>query len=273
MNKKRIVIISFLVLVVFSFLFTQLKEEMGSDFVERELSYLIGNDKIYGKIYIPKDGIEKHKTIIMAHGFTGDSDMYNNYAEYFVKKGYVCYTFDFRGGNFRGRSSMNFKDMSILTEKMDLETVIDKLQEEVFVDKNNMFFLGESMGSLVAAVTLPKYNNVIKASIFLYPAFNMKEMISKTSRGYEVLGIPVGEKFVNDLENIDAYLSIKEYNNDILIIHGSIDELVPISVSQRLEKENGNIILEVLNGENHGFSDFGDVKAMDLSFKFFEKYN
>ena len=44
-------------------------------------------------------------------------------------------------------------DMSIFTERADLEAVIHMMQEQPFVDEENIFLMGTSQGGAVSAIT------------------------------------------------------------------------------------------------------------------------
>ena len=264
-----------LFILLFSFL-ALAKKEKEEDVEIRELSYYLKEDKIYGKVYIPKDGIKRHKAIIMTHDFNMDSDSFDINAMYFARKGYLCYVFDFRG-DFKGRSSKSFEDVSILTYKEDLKVVIDNLKEEEFIDKDNIYFLGEGMGGFVGAITLPEYNDIIRAAIFYYPAFNMREYAhfskdDKSSDNY-ILNVKVSDKFINDLLLVDPYEEVKKYYGDIYILHGENDEVTPVSISYKITSIKENAILDVVYGQGHDFSSESCDNAREKVFQFISNYD
>lgn len=274
MNKIKALVVIIIIFIVMISIYLLPNKKYEKIYEVKELSYYVDDSKIFGKVYIPLDGKKTHKTVIMAHGFTSDLDIFTSTAKYLTEKGYLCYTFDFRGGNFKGRSSLSFSEMTPLTEKRDLETVIDSLSKEEFVDKDNIYFLGESMGSLIGAITIPKYNDLIKASIFYYPAFNMPEMAKnakKINDNYYILGNIVTEEFIETLKKLTPFEDIKNYNNDIYILHGDLDTIVPLSISKKIEEENYNVILDVIKNEGHGFKEENIKKINELVFRFLER--
>ena len=51
--------------------------------------------------------------------------------------------------------------MSIFTEQADVEAVLAMIQEQPFVDSNNIFLMGTSMGGAVSAITAAAHEEEI----------------------------------------------------------------------------------------------------------------
>ena len=63
---------------------------------------------------------------IVCHGFMANQSTVRHYARYLAKMGYAACCFDFNGGSvIGGKSDGKTTDMSVLTEVMDLEAVIE----------------------------------------------------------------------------------------------------------------------------------------------------
>lgn len=56
-----------------------------------------------------------------------------------------------------------------------------------------------------------------------------------------------------DMWNYDVYEEIGNYENNVLLIHGSADNIVPLSYSEKALKKYRSARLEVLSGAGHGF--------------------
>ena len=56
------------------------------------------------------------------------------------------------GGNKNSRSGNDTLKMSVFTEVDDLDVVVNTLKNQNFVDKNNIFLLGQSQGGVVSTI-------------------------------------------------------------------------------------------------------------------------
>ncbi len=215
---------------------------------------------IYGRLYVPSEIKGSYPTIILSHGFGGNFMDVEKYAKRWVKYGYVCFVFDFRGGGYASRSEGSMVDMSPLTEVSDLEEVMSYVTSLSMVDASQLFLMGSSQGGFVSAITASKHVDEIAGLILFYPAFvlvddsmemfNRKEDIPST---YSIMGMRVGKIYALDVFNYDVYAQIKHYDGPVLIIHGDRDGIVPLSYSQRAVDTYKNAQLKVLKNAGHGF--------------------
>lgn len=220
-------------------------------------------NRIYGLIYIPQNAGEKMPAAIFSHGFGGNYQVGTQYAEALAEKGYVVYCFDFCGGSPDGKSDGSTLEMSIFTEQKDLEAVIRMIREQSFVDEENIFLIGTSMGGAVSAITASDHKDEIKGAILLYPAFVMVDVVTEGFNSvedipdtYYFMWMTVGRVFVEALLNYDIYSEIAAYDKDVLLLHGDADKIVPLSSSEKALEVYSSARLEVLRGAGHGF--YGD---------------
>lgn len=233
-----------------------------SDIIKEEL-YSEGKDrKIYGYITAPKNYKEtKSPTIIYAHGFGGLAERGDYYAQNLAKQGYIVYSFDFRGGNPNSRSGNDILAMSVFTEVDDLDVVVKNLQTQTFVDKNNIFFMGQSQGGVVSTIEGAKLKDEIKGLILIFPAFvlfddarDIFKSVNEIPDVYNHRGNNVGRVYFEKSLDYDVYNDMKEYEGKVLIIHGTNDKVAPISYSQRAIQTFREATLKEIPGAGHGFS-------------------
>jgi pimeloyl-ACP methyl ester carboxylesterase len=150
--------------------------------------------------------------------------------------------------------------MSVFTEKSDLEAVIEMIKGLDFVDNNNLFLLGSSQGGMVSAMTAAGQPNAIRGLILLYPAFvisdstrQLYQSIDEIPDVIQLMWMQIGRRYYEDIWNYDVYEHIGAYNQDVLIIHGDRDELVPVSFSERAVEVYPSAELKVIAGAGHGF--------------------
>lgn len=238
----------------------QITEMSKYEYETMELYAQRDENQIYGLIYVPRDAGEKMPAVIFSHGFGGNYQVGTQYAKALAEKGYVVYCFDFCGGSLESRSDGSNLEMSIFTEQADLEAVIRMMQEQPFVDEENIFLMGTSQGGAVSAITAAANKEEIKGVILLYPAFvivdHIKELFENVEDipdTYSLMWMTVGRVYAEKLLDYDIYEAISAYDKDVLLIHGDADSIVPLSYSERAVKVYASARLEVLPGAGHGF--------------------
>ena len=101
-----------------------LKARRSPDIAESTFSCSREGLTIRGTEYRPIGG--NLPAAIVSHGFMANQDTVRHYARHLAEIGYAAYCFDFNGGSVMGsKSTGKTTDMSVLTEVMDLEAVID----------------------------------------------------------------------------------------------------------------------------------------------------
>nr|WP_289707548.1 alpha/beta fold hydrolase [Enterocloster clostridioformis] len=240
---------------------TSAAKPLTYEYETQELYARRDENQIYGVVYIPQDAGGKMPTVVFSHGFGGNYQVGTQYAEAFAAKGYVVYCFDFCGGSPGSRSDGSTLDMSIFTEQADLEAVIHMMQEQPFVDEENIFLMGTSQGGAVSAITAAANKEEIKGTILLYPAFVLVdrtkeqfENVEDIPDTYHLMWMTVGRSYAENLLDYDIYEAISAYDKDVLLIHGDADSIVPLSHSEKAVEVYDSAKLEVLPGAGHGFS-------------------
>lgn len=240
----------------------------------KELAIEHHNRIVYGKVYLP-EGIENAPIVIFSHGYNGCMEDFDISARYFAENGIgaVCYTFC--GGSTRDKSSFHTTEMTIFTEKEDLSAVVDTISKWDCVNEENIFLFGGSMGGLVSALVAEDYRDKIKGLILLYPAlciadnwrenYPSKEDIPDTQ---EFWGMMLGRKFFESIHTFYVFDQIGKFRNNVLIMHGRAEAVVPIEYSIRAKSLYPNAELELFASEGHGFTEEGNrrMEAMALYF-------
>lgn len=252
---------------------------LAYEYETQELYAKRDENRIYGVVYVPQDAGEKMPAVIFSHGFGGNYQVGTQYAEALAAKGYVVYCFDFCGGSPGSRSDGSALEMSIFTEQADLEAVIGMMQELPYVDNDNVFLMGTSMGGAVSAITAAAHEDEIQGAILLYPAFVLVdnaneqfESVEDIPDTYHLMWMTVGHVFAEDLLDYDIYEAISAYKKDVLLIHGDADSIVPLSYSEKAVEAYDSARLEVLPGAGHGFYGSDAEQAVDWMQEYLEAH-
>ncbi|WP_051208702.1 alpha/beta hydrolase family protein [Butyrivibrio sp. WCD3002] len=243
-------------------------------------TYIVEREEfqISGELYLPDDSRGRYPIVIMSHGFGGDREGTRPYAEILVKEGIGCYIFDFCGGGLSSKSDGKMTDMSVLTESADIEAVIRDIRKAPFADRKNIFLMGVSQGGVASTIAAVEAGEDVKAMVLLYPAYVLfddakekypsEDLIEDTST---VFGLPVGRRYYEDALslNIDDYMV--KFSGNVLILHGNVDQVVPISYSINARKKFPAAKIIQITDAGHGFYGKEVVKAGKEMVSFIEE--
>ena len=287
-KKKSHTVRNILLIVLGAFLVSQvfvywrfLRKQPVKSFAEATHSYKsfelnCDNEgrKIYGIAYVPDDVDGRLPTVIMSHGYGAALETWKETAESLAMSGIACYTFDFCGGNEYGRSDGTMLEMTAFTEVDDLLHVIEQIKTQDFVDSDNLFLMGESLGGMVTAITATQTDG-IKGLVLYYPALCIPDNVRAEYSSVDeipdevpTLRHTVGKAYYSELLDYDVYQVIGDYKGPVLIMHGTADNIVDYSYSERAVHTYENAELVPFKGEMHGFSAGGRVTAANMAYDF-----
>lgn len=232
-----------------------------------ELKIENGDNTIYGKVYYP-DVEGKFPAIIMSHGYNGANTDFVAEGQYYATNGYVAYAFDFCGGSGKSKSTGDTTEMSVMTEKSDVIAIFNYFTKMDKVDEDKIFLFGGSQGGLVTALATEELGEKVAGMALYFPAFNIPDDWRKTYPTVESIpetvdfwGMCLGRKFIEDIHDLQVFNVVGEYSNNVLILQGDKDMIVPMSYAQEAQKKYPHAELIVMEGEGHGFTPAGATKA------------
>lgn len=223
-----------------------------------------GDKTIRGHYMLPKDYESgRLPTIIFSHGFNSTHMQVTvNYAAKIVDEGYACILFDFCGGSADSTSDGNGTEMSIFTEEEELKCVFEAAKTLDFVDPDQMFLLGCSQGGVVSAMAAADLQGEVKALVLCFPAFTLVDdakaayaSIDEVPETVEVMGFTIGRIYYEGLFDLDILADVSRYKGDVLILHGTADNIAPYSYSEAAVEAYENAKLIPIEGAGHGFRD------------------
>lgn len=218
------------------------------------------------KLYYNKD-IHNHSHVVIAtYGFGGNKD--NKAVEKFADrittkyKGYVVVCFDWPCHGMDARNVLLMNECMLY-----LGMVYDYVKDELKAEK--IYNYSSSLGAYITLRYLhEKGENPFDKIAFRCAAVKMYDAMarhitedewSKLNKGKEILRghdrkIKVSKAFLDDLKTFDVtQYDYMEYADDIIMIHGTKDEAVPIEVAEAFSEENV-IELHAVKNADHPFS-------------------
>ncbi|MBQ9010151.1 MAG: alpha/beta fold hydrolase [Clostridia bacterium] len=232
---------------------------------------------IYGILTVP-DGVGPVPLVILSHGFGGNHRGHQDYADYFVARGFATFNFDFCGGGDESKSAGTMMEMTVLTEAEDLSAIIDRFQAD---DRFSCICLwGASQGGFVSALVSARRPEAVRAVVLEYPAIVLQDdareranpdgTFPATSR---VMRWTISHRYNEAAVSFDLYEQIRNYTGPVLILHGDRDRIVPLRYSERARDVYAHAELVVLPGQDHGFIGQSRTEAMIREAEFLEAHS
>ena len=194
------------------------------------------------------------------------------YAKLLAGMGFLAVTFDFCGGGIISRSDGRSQDMTILTEKADLLTVVEEVKNQF--SPTSITLLGCSQGGFVSGLLAAELGKeMIDRLIMFYPAVCIPDDARKGRMMFykfdpdnipTVLGrfpMKLGGEYARTVIGMDPYEEMKGYDGPVLLIHGTADKIVNIRYARKLREIYSDCRYEEIDGGGHMFKGKADEQA------------
>ena len=132
-------------------------------------------------------------------------------------------------------------------------------------NSKELLLMGCSQGGFVSALVAAKHTELVNKLVLFYPALCIpddaragKMMLAK----FDPKNIPeslncgpmkLGRCYVADVLDMDPYEEIKPYRGQVLMVHGTKDNIVKLEYSRRAQRAYPNAKLHIIEGGVHGF--------------------
>ncbi|HDL5699233.1 TPA: alpha/beta fold hydrolase [Mannheimia haemolytica] len=223
------------------------------------------------KLFYEKELQQIENVVIVLHGFGSSKELKSNtkFGERLSSKykGYAALAFDFpcHGDDAR-------KKLSVEESITYLQLVINYAKTSL--NAKNLYAYGTSFGGYLTLKYLAEKGNPFRKIALRAPAVQIyhslmnrlsEEERQKLAKGREILWgfdrqMKISQAFFDELTDItqNDYL---DYAEQMLILHGTEDEMVSLSTSQQFA-DNNVIELIPIEGADHAFS---NPKLMDIA--------
>ena len=128
------------------------------------------------------------------------------------------------------------------------------------VDPDRIFLLGASQGGFVSSYVAGIRPGDVAGLVALYPAYVLQDNAWKQTpdpdsipETISLMGVRLGGIYNRDAMSFDIYDIIPNYPGKVLILHGTVDMIAPISYSERAAEVFPDAVLVRYEGANHGF--------------------
>ena len=220
--------------------------------------------KLFGVLQAP-DHQKNYPLVIIMHGFTANMENapLSALANALEKGGIASLRFDFNG---HGKSEGRFQDMTVPNEIEDAKKVYNYAVKIPGV--TSVSLAGHSQGGVVASMTAGILGTQkVKSLALMAPAAVLREDAIRGilfGKQYDVLNMPetvdifnglkLGANYVKTAQNLPIYETSSQYQGAALMVHGTLDTIVPYTYSLRYQRIYFNGEVKLIPGEDHGFT-------------------
>lgn len=229
---------------------------------------------IAGTLFLPDDGRTKRGIVVLAHGLNAAAAYNHTYIRALSEAGIAVYAFDFYGGSNWGETGGDTTRMTVASEIEELNCVVDMVKSWDWVDRDQIILFGESQGGLVAALTAARRTD-IQGLVLFYPAFALPDIfrqrfgsMEKIPETFSYCGMTLGKEYCEELWDMNVYGEIEKYRGEVLIVHGTKDDVIPMTASEEAVRHFENARLICLRGAGHGFEGWQQVRAVKAAYDF-----
>lgn len=215
---------------------------------------------------------------LLLHGISTNKNEYLHFfetiADRLAEEGFGSLRIDFRG---HGESLIPYREFTVGSQILDSLAAVQCLRKEFAVEKIHVF--GCSFGAPPCIYLKATFDEKIQGIVLLSPVldydrtflcpesvwgketFPKDKLLACIERGE---GIPITESFkmeprlLADLLHSDVGEWIGRIDQPIWIIHGTEDDMVPISITRDYVREFPQLNLLEIAGMEHGFTEKGD---------------
>jgi alpha/beta superfamily hydrolase len=225
-------------------------------------------------IHYPKSVSKESRLplVIICHGFTGSRQgvhrLFVNAARRLAEKEYAVLRFDYSGcGESEGEyGHTHFEEFIQQTRQ-----VLAYGRQLEFIDSTNVILLGHSLGGAVALHTAVQDGHISR--LILWSAvgnpfedivrivgedpYRSLQLEEKASIDY--LGYIFTKEFFESMSPYRPLLATKAYKGDVLIIHGTADDEIPVVYSEEYKegfgsRKTGTCQKHLIQGATHTYS-------------------
>jgi fermentation-respiration switch protein FrsA (DUF1100 family) len=245
----------------------------------KEFYFYIGTQKLVGNLHLPEHQDGPFPCVITSHGYKSrrDSSKYIKVGHFFSLAGIAVFRFDHRGA-LGGDSDGKFEDTTLSARIEDLRAALDALVNISELNLRRLGLLGSSLGGMdVLAIR----DERIKAKVIMATPFKllmtdqMKSVMMRKEYYQYPDGTRINKDFFKDMEQHDLITAAKDISYPLLIIHGDLDEIVPLTHAEVIYKaaRHGNRSLKIIKGGDHTFRDPNRLEEVLIySREWFQRY-
>ncbi|WP_262380903.1 alpha/beta hydrolase [Bacillus infantis] len=212
----------------------------------------------------------RYPLVIICHGFTGSrigvDRLFVKTSNRLTADGYLVLRFDYEGC---GESPGEYGETGLPDLLEQTLSAVDFAMKLEYADPHSISLIGHSLGGAVAVLAAAKDDRIRKLIIWSASAKPYQDIVSivgsekikalDKGASLDYLGYQLTEKYFSSLKRYEPLDELAAYRSDVLIVHGTADQDIPVSHSGRYAEEfrkrkEGSCSLHYVTGACHTYS-------------------
>lgn len=223
---------------------------------------LVVNGKTLRGLLSTPDSGEYKNLMPMFHGFTGHKNehayLFKQLTEQLVGLGYATIRFDFSGN---GDSDGHFEEMTFDTLMAEADAIMEYSYK---LSNKKLIPVGFSMGGCINSLISHQKKEIVERIVLISPAGNMDQNLARRENTlsnlgnglYELGGFCLSQACIDTFQR-DLMSHASSFDQHVLLIHGSVDQAVPVEISKKYHELYPNSSLHIIEGAPHGYNTVG----------------
>jgi len=206
-----------------------------------------GGLKISGLATIPAGGQGPYPCVVLSHGLVSskDSSKHTALSEALENKGIASCRFDYHGC---GESEGDIEETTLSRRIDNLRQTTDWMKRHPSIDRKKIGLLGSSFGGATSLILSARDKQIRCLSLWATPC------LLENKEDSSISGINFKEAIFDDFSTYDLLAEARKVSR-CLVIHGEMDEVVPLAEGRRIYE---NLMepkrFELIEGGDHVFT-------------------
>lgn len=239
--------------------------------MENQVVIPIDEHRIYGMLHMPQHSPnDKLPVVVICHGFVsnkvGQHRIFVQTARQLCQAGFAVLRFDYIGC---GESTGEYQNITLPRQVNETIGVIDFLVAHPNINSHNVILLGHSLGGCIASNVAGLDKRIKKLILWSPVAKPLEDIVGIVGDElYQACldsgighyqGFQLGREFFKSLSRTLPLERVKDFQGNVLIIHGTNDVETPLAnahfyehaLSERLQ---GIQKVKVIDGADHTYN-------------------
>ncbi len=225
--------------------------------------------QIYVEEHFPEGIDHPVPTVIFSHGFNSSYGEFQWHCKSMVEHGFGAVCYDFCGGSVHSKSSGETRNMTLLTEKEDLQAVFEYTSALEYVDASRLYLFGASQGGMVSALFAEDAKEMVAGLMLLFPAFCIPDDWQKkvpageeAPEEFNLWGVTLGKCYYETVKDWDIFKKVGTFPKRTRIWHGVQDAVVSVDYARKMKDIYPDATYREFPEEGHGFSEKGNKEVI-----------
>lgn len=257
------------------------------NWTDETVTFRSGGETISALMTLPAPDGSKVPMVVLVHGMNSDHTWCMDVGGALALAGIASLNIDLAGF---GDSTGDTQDATLTSMKQNVLDALDYVNSLPFVDQNQVFLLGKSLGGVATLLAADEYTGKLAGICFWYPGFAVSKSVNdgylfssffdsddlpeyvncySLDMSFRPVCYTYGQGLLQECKDLDIGPYLEHLSIPVCIIHGDWDLVTPLQWSLMAEHLIPDCTLHVVRFGTHGFLGPPLRKALELTTDWF----